>query len=675
MDRIDRLQETADRLGQDLAALRRELAVLREEAGRVTPVSPAGEPPTGERGVEPASADSRIDVMNAAFARASADPSPVPRVAPGGPATPFRTWGELLETLGVRGAPAAPGRPVAPPAARRGLEDLIGRYGTIALASLTILLGIGALIGWAIRNGYIGPMVRVAIGLVIAAVLAVAGWRVRRGDSPRFGNALLALALAVVHVVSWGAGPRLHLISVPAVLGLAALASAALAALAWREDDQVLFNVGFGGALLAPFVTSDGGGHAVMLLSYGFVVLGAGIASLGQRSWPRAPMVAVLGIIVYAATGASLASGAESWAVRSAAGAFALGLSGLASVLLEGRKRMAITYPALLTALGAMTAVADGPTLNRGQYPFALVLLVATRFAGEAALRGLRTGFVGGVVLPLGATALALGTLDPVVGLAGAGTALLFAGFAAAATWADVTGDRRIHAFTAALLVGLAVALLSDKQQWLFCVMMAGFGLTAALVTRRLQLGGIGLAGAAWLAVATGAAFDLIADRPAYAYTPFLTQASLAAGAVSAAWLFLSFHTSRHLAPGSRLAATGPRTVLRVLGGVVTFFWIRQELARAVSPDVSAFLVIAWYAVSGVASIFLGRARTLPVLRQVGLGLSVLAALTTITQASSLAIGWRVGSYLLAGVFLLGVAWSYRVTRAAAPDATPAANA
>jgi len=28
-------------------------------------------------------------------------------------------------------------------------------------------------------------------------------------------------------------------------------------------------------------------------------------------------------------------------------------------------------------------------------------------------------------------------------------------------------------------------------------------------------------------------------------------------------------------------------------------------------------------------------------------------------------IGWRVASYLLAGVFLLGVAYSYRVTRSA----------
>ena len=61
-------------------------------------------------------------------------------------------------------------------------------------------------------------------------------------------------------------------------------------------------------------------------------------------------------------------------------------------------------------------------------------------------------------------------------------------------------------------------------------------------------------------------------------------------------------------------------------------------------------------------------------LRQVGLGLSLFAALTALTQATSLAIGWRVASYLLTGAFLLGVAWSYRVTRSL-PLAEPAAPA
>ena len=661
-DRIQRLQETAARLSHELGQLRQEIADLRGDAPTTSTAAAGGSPSVPE---------SRVDAMNAAFVRQSAEPTstaPAGAGATGAPTSPrpASSWGDVFKTLGVQPPPAPTvrtWRANSSPITRQSLEDLIGRYGTIALASLTILMGIGALIGWAVRNGYIGPAARVALGLALAAITAFFGWRVRKGDSPRYGNALLALALAIVHVVAWGAGPRLHLISTPAVLALAALSAAALAALAWHDGDQTLFNVGFGGALLAPFVTSDGGGHAVMLLSYGFVVLGAGIASLGQRSWTRAPWVASLGIVVYAASGASLAQGSDAWAVRSAAGAFALGLGALSSVLLDGTKRMAISYPALVTAFGAMAFVANGRTTNVAQYPFALALTIAARFAGETALRGLRTAALGAVLLPAGAAALAIGSLDRVMGMPGAATALLFAALSAAAAWQNVTGDRRYHAFTATALVGLGIALFADEHQLLFCLLMAAFGLGCALATRRLRLGGIALAGSLWLAGATVVAFSMLDARAEYTYRPFLTTASAAAGAVSVAWVLLSFHAARNLPERGRTSGELVRSLVRLLGGLVAFFWIRQELARAVSPDVSAFLVVAWYAVSGVASIFLGHARGLPVLRQLGLGLSVLAALTTIAQASGLAIGWRVGSYLLAGVFLLGVAYSYRVTR------------
>ena len=102
------------------------------------------------------------------------------------------------------------------------------------------------------------------------------------------------------------------------------------------------------------------------------------------------------------------------------------------------------------------------------------------------------------------------------------------------------------------------------------------------------------------------------------------------------------------------------RTAVRLAGVVVTFLWGNEELSRAYSPDVSTFLSIGYYAVVGVAAIFIGRARGIRVLRHVGLGLAIFAALKAISEASSLAIGIRVGSYLLAGLFLLAVAYWYR---------------
>ena len=57
--------------------------------------------------------------------------------------------------------------------------------------------------------------------------------------------------------------------SVPGCAQLAAAASIALAVLAWVNDEEALFSVGVGGALVAPFVTSRESGNVVALLIYG----------------------------------------------------------------------------------------------------------------------------------------------------------------------------------------------------------------------------------------------------------------------------------------------------------------------------------------------------------------------------------------------------------------------
>ncbi len=637
--RLASLEATAGRLEREIAELRTAIRALHD-----------GESKPG-------------DVTQPVVAEATATTTDVPQT-PARPLPRARSWEELFGRLGMDPTGGSPVAPPRPRPERRGLEDLIGRYGTIALASLTILMGIGALIGWAIRSGFLGPTVRIALGLVGAAVLAGFGLRVRRGDSPRFGNALLALSLAVVHVVAWGAGPRLQLIATPWILTLAALASAALAALAWREDDQALFNVGFGGALLAPFVTSSGAGNGVMLLTYGFIVLMAGIATLGQKTWTRAPLVASAGIVLYAAMGQTMLDGRSRWAEVNAPAAFALGLGMLAIVLLEGSKRADVVWPALVTALGVLVAVADSPASDDPQFVFAVLLVLAAMTAVDRERRGVRSALFGAFIIPAGATATALGTLDDVTGLWGALVAMVFAALSAYAAWKDSGGERGTWSFTVTAQVGLSLALASDEQPLAFAIAMAAFGVGCALVTRRLKQPGVGLAGTLWIIAATFVAFEMLNDRVDYAYRPFLTTASLAAVAVSAAWVQLSWHTARNLRPGSPFGQDLPRTVVRLAGWVIAFFWVREELAGAISPDVSRFLLVAWYAVSGVGAIFIGRARGLPMLRQVGLALALFAALTAITQSSLLAIGWRVASYLLTGAFLLGVAWSYRITRA-----------
>jgi hypothetical protein len=171
------------------------------------------------------------------------------------------------------------------------------------------------------------------------------------------------------------------------------------------------------------------------------------------------------------------------------------------------------------------------------------------------------------------------------------------------------------------------------------------------------------------LGTAALVAYALLVARPEYAYTPFLTQASFGALVVSAAWVWFAWEISH-------IASARPHPVLRLSGLAIAFIWIRTELAGTGSADIANFLLIAYYAAAGVGAVFLGRARALPMLRHAGLALAIYAALKTVVEAWSMGIGLRIGSYFVAGLFMMSVAYWYRDSagRFAPPDAASGAT-
>src|SRR5438132_6524337 len=181
--------------------------------------------------------------------------------------------------LVVAAIPAPPPRPPRP-----DLETLVGRYGMLALATVLALTAVGTFVGWAIRHGLLGPVPRVILGLVAAAAIGTWGFNLRPRERS-FGDSLLGLSLAIVHVCAWAAGPGLHIVPPFLALAFSAVASVGLAGYALVHDDEPLWCVGFGGAAIAPFVTSTGQGTAPMLAAYAPAVLIAGGSGLGSRPW------------------------------------------------------------------------------------------------------------------------------------------------------------------------------------------------------------------------------------------------------------------------------------------------------------------------------------------------------------------------------------------------------
>lgn len=189
----------------------------------------------------------------------------------------------------------------------------------------------------------------------------------------------------------------------------------------------------------------------------------------------------------------------------------------------------------------------------------------------------------------------------------------------------------------------------------------AGVALVGVLVAvacpleaRPLSLVGVALA----LGTAALAALDQLASRPAYSYVPFVTRSSASALSVTVGLALAGLALEGSESKPARVAGRAVR-----LGVLIGFaiLWGRMQVAGAWSPDVAAFLLIAYYAACGVGSILAGRRFGVARLRLAGLGLAIYAAVKAILSASEISeLTLRVGAYGAVGVFLLIAGYMYR---------------
>ena len=649
-ERIANLETVVRALARDVAALRAELhGAASSTPARPDPIAP----PTAARAASP-------------------PPDSAPRAIP-------------------RPAPRAPSR------AGFDLEGLVGRYGTMALAVLTIVMGVGAFLSWAVEHVRVGPAARVALGAALAAAIAATGWwlRGRAGGSARaYGNTLLGLALAIVHVDAWGAGPYLGVVSPGIALVVAAAASAALAALAFSSGEQALFAVGLGGALLAPFVTSSGEGTLAALLGYGLVVTAGACAALGSaaargRRWKLARRIAGAGGAGYALAALPLPAEPASWPQQVAPPAFALLCAWIALALAGRDHRVPLARTLLAGALGALAARAVDVAAGGGRVWDVVPALVTTAALATA------TAFVAarlteeddgrsvfwGAILPIAFLIVAVLALPESRGVLGAGVAGSWTLLSLAAARLDLARRRQPALVVAGAAATTAVVLGLARHPVAGVAGLALVGTLLALLAARLAERGEPsrlVLFPSVFALVTGSlwAQTLLAQRPAYGYTPFLTRPSLAGLAAVGGWAAFAWIVARArwaqptpIAVGAGATAGPPipgRALVAALGVVAAFLWGREELARAFSRDLATFLLIGYYAAAGVAAIFVGRRRTVAGARRIGLALAVYAALKALSQSAGLDdVALRVGSFLVVGLFLLGVAYWYRATEGA----------
>jgi hypothetical protein len=567
------------------------------------------------------------------------------------------------------------------------LERLVGSYGMLAIAVLAAVAAVGTFLSWAISSGFItiGPGGRVILGLIAAAGVGVAGARLRRRERS-FGSTLLGLALVIVHVCAYAAGPSFALVPVWIAFLGAAIASWALTLFAHREGDEPLWCVGFGGAAVAPFVTSNGHGSLYALLAYATLVLLSGSFSINKREWPIAWRVFYLAsaLFVIAAAWEARNTGTTRF-ILALAFPLSIAVLGVAPLAVPSRKRGALRWLSLLAALtgayreagighhvagevvgliaamGISLALVDwvseieqSSMITRGRaHPAFLdwidALAIPAIFAAEAGFSVESTGPVWLVLATVSVVLLAFCMRRGPGGLRDASA------FGVIATAVAAIGAASVEAPT-----GLCAALVA--------VALGAFGMHVVRPSKSWLR-----SGATTFFVAAMVALNALIDDPAgYHAPPFAREAS-ASAIIVLGGLIIVARSWKLIRTSTRAALDGERPRLRVPFEQRTlraatlapwawgFVWVLFELAMAYSPTASTLLLVTYFAAAGVACVAVGRSRHSSRLRQFGLALAVVAAATAVYGAHAyFDFGARIVAYLVISAFLLGIAYWYR---------------
>ena len=194
--------------------------------------------------------------------------------------------------------PAAPAR-VPAPAPKRDVESIVGGRGLLYVGAFLIVVGVAWFLQIAFSRGWIGPSIRVAMGVIAGAALIAAGTAFRKRLHPGFADVLVGMGGALEYLALFAAGTLFSLMPLPAVFVGTIVVTATLCVLAYTGNRQPLSHLGVVGGVISPLLLGSSTSNDVMLFTY-LSVLSAGAIALGElRGWRAVPIVALAGSAFY----------------------------------------------------------------------------------------------------------------------------------------------------------------------------------------------------------------------------------------------------------------------------------------------------------------------------------------------------------------------------------------
>jgi uncharacterized membrane protein len=159
---------------------------------------------------------------------------------------------------------------------------------------LLVLISVGLLFKYAVDAGWLGPAVRVALGMAAGLILLLLGLRIH-SKRPRFGQVLEGGGITAFYITLFAAFQVLDFLPYPAVfVGMVSTTIVALTLGLWQEDVGLAV-FGLLGGLATPFLLYTGEGDVPALISYVCLLLSATTVIYLWKGWNSMLYATVIG--------------------------------------------------------------------------------------------------------------------------------------------------------------------------------------------------------------------------------------------------------------------------------------------------------------------------------------------------------------------------------------------
>ena len=189
-----------------------------------------------------------------------------------------------------------------PPLPEPTLETQFGLNWLNRVAIVTLLFGVGFFFKYAADNQWIGPGMRVALGIACATFsLFIGEWMSLRNQKV-FGQGMTGLGLALLYLSFYATFGFYHLLPQSVAFLLMALTTLAAGGLALHYSAPAVAVLGLLGGYLTPVLLSTGEDHPWVLLGYVFLLNLGGLGLVRARRWiPLEYLCMLATFLLYAA--------------------------------------------------------------------------------------------------------------------------------------------------------------------------------------------------------------------------------------------------------------------------------------------------------------------------------------------------------------------------------------